>query len=90
MKNTKNAIALRSIAKDLKASAVKVRKSVANCPKASLSRPACGRHSELPTDTQWTKIKHGAFDAMKRERGNNRGLINACAEMVYNKKFGIC
>lgn len=50
----------------------------------------CGKHSELPTDIDWTKVpRNGAFDAHKRDRGNNRPLAAAICQAAYNKKMGI-
>lgn len=90
MKNNKNTAELRNLAKNLKASAVKVRKSVAKCPKVGrVPKGWCGCHSELPTDTDWSKIRYGVFDAMKKDRGDNRAIVAAVAEMKHNKKFGI-
>lgn len=86
----KNTAELRNLARNLKASAVKVRKSVANCPKVGrVPKGWCGCHSDLPTDTKWEKIRYGVFDAMKRDRGDNRAVVAAVVQMKHNKKFGI-
>lgn len=86
----KNTVSLRTLASDLKAAAVKVPKAVKNCPKgAKTPRSWCGRHSELPTDTDWSKIRYGAFDAMKGDRGNNKAICAAIAEAAHSKKLGI-
>lgn len=85
-----NTAALKNLAKNLKASAVKVPKSVKLCPKVSkLPRTWCGGHSELPTDTDWSKVRYGIFDAVKRDRGDNRALCAAIAQASHNRKFGI-
>lgn len=89
MKN-KNTAELRKLARDLKASAVKVSKSVANCPKIGrVQKSRCGCHSDLPNDTKWEKIRYGVFDMMKKDHGDNRALAAAIVQMKYNKKFGI-
>ena len=80
MKN-KNAAELRNLAKNLKAAAVKVQKSVVSNRKAYKVKGWCGRHSELPTDTNWKKIHYGVFDAMKRDRGDNRAVVAAVFQM---------
>lgn len=86
----KNTAALRTLARDLKVAAVKVPKAVKNCPKnAKAPRSWCGRHSELPTDADWSKIRYGVFDAMKGDRGNNKAICAAIAEAAHNKKLGI-
>jgi hypothetical protein len=83
----KNTAALRNLAKNLKAAAVKIRKSVAACPKVSfVNKNWCGKHSELPTDTKWSKIKFGVFDAVKGDRGDNRAIVAGVHEMM-SKKF---
>jgi hypothetical protein len=88
MKNNKNAAELRNLAKNLKASAVKIRKSVAACPKvAFVNKNWHGCHSELPTDTKWNKIKFGVFDAVKGDRGDNRAICAAAVQLVKNRKF---
>lgn len=87
MKNNKNTAELRNLAKNLKASAVKIRKSVAACPKVSfVNKNWHGCHSELPTDTKWNKIRFGVFDAVKGDRGNNRAIVAGVHEMM-KKKF---
>ena len=86
----KNTAALRTLARNLKAAAVKVPKAVKNYPKvAKMPRTWCGGHSELPTDTDWSKIRYGVFDAMKGDKGNNKAICAAIAEAAHNKKFGI-
>lgn len=87
MKN-KNTAELRNLAKNLKASAVKVSKAVKNCPKnAKMHRE--GRHNVLPTDTDWSKLHYGVFDAMKGDRGDNRAVCAALVQLKHSKKFGI-
>ena len=80
---------LRAIAKNLKAIAVKPRKAAVAC--AKLAQPVvktwCGRHSELPTDTRWNKIRFGVFDAVKGDRGDNRAICAAAVQFVKNRKF---
>ena len=80
---------LRNIAKNLKAISVKPRKAAVAC--AKLVQPTvkawCGRHSELPTDTRWNKIRFGVFDAVKGDRGDNRAICAAAVQLVKNRKF---
>lgn len=84
----KKAATLRTLARNLKAAAVKVPKAVKNCPTdAKTPRTRCGRHSELPTDTDWSKIRYGVFDAMKGDRGNNKAICAAIAEVAHSKKL---
>lgn len=80
MKN-KNAAELHNLAKNLKAAAVKVQKSVVSRRKAYRVKGWCGRHSGLPTDTKWEKVHYGVFDAVKRDRGDNRAVVAAVFQM---------
>ena len=80
MKN-KNAAELHNLAKNLKAAAVTVQKSVVSRRKAYRVKGWCGRHSGLPTDTKWEKVHYGVFDAMKRDRGDNRAVVAAVFQM---------
>ena len=80
MKN-KNAAELHNLAKNLKAAAVKVQKSVVSRRKAYQVKGWCGRHGGLPTDTKWEKVRYGVFDAMKRDRGDNRAVVAAVFQM---------
>ena len=79
MKN-KNAAELHNLAKNLKAAAVTVQKSVVSRRKAYRVKGWCGRHSGLPTDTKWEKVRYGVFDAVKRDRGDNRTVVAAVDE----------
>ena len=81
MKN-KNAAELHNLAKNLKAAAVTVQKSVVSRRKAyQVKKGWCGRHSGLPTDTKWEKVRYGVFDAVKRDRGDNRAVVAAIFQM---------
>lgn len=88
MKN-KNSAELRNLAKNLKASAVKVSKAVTNCPKSARvpgSAGWCGRNSKLSVETKWNSIRYGVFDAMKHDRGHNGDIIAAIAQLKHNQE----
>lgn len=80
---------LRNIAKNLKAAAVKVPKAMVAASKIiqPVRKSWIGRHSELPTDTRWNKIRFGVFDAVKGDRGDNRAICAAAVQLVKNRKF---
>ncbi len=86
-----NTASLKTLAREIKKNAVKVPASVRKLGKiAGTTKGWCGKHSELPTDIDWTKVpRGGAFDAHKRDRGNNRPLAAAICQAAYNKKMGI-
>lgn len=82
---------LKTLAREIKnAAGVKAQKKVAVKKTFAMPKGWCGKHSELPTDIDWTKVpRNGAFDARKRDRGNNRPLAAAICQAAYNKKMGI-
>ena len=82
---------LKTLAREIKnAAGVKAQKKVAVKKTYSTPKGWFGMHSELPTDIDWTKVpRNGAFDAHKRDRGNNRPLAAAICQAAYNKKMGI-
>lgn len=81
-----NSTSLKSLARNLKKAAVKVPKCVLLCPKGStVATSWCGRQGALPTDTKWDKIRYGVFDAVKRDRGDNRALLAAMAQLDCRK-----
>lgn len=54
--------------------------------KAVKSKPVggkgwCGKHSELPTDIDWTKIPHTRFDEDKLVKGHNCAIQYVMMEM---------
>lgn len=82
---------LKTLAREIKnAAGVKAQKKVTVKKTFAMPKGWCGKHSELPTDIDWTKVpRNGAFDAHKRDRGNNRPLAAAICQAAYNKKMGI-
>lgn len=70
---------LKSLAREIKAAAgVKAQKKVAVKKTFVMPKGWCGKHSELPTDIDWTKVPRGGyFDKTKRDRGNNANIVAA-------------
>lgn len=70
---------LKSLAREIKAAAgVKTQKKAAVKKTFVMPKGWCGKHSELPTDIDWTKVPRGGyFDKTKRDRGNNANIVAA-------------
>lgn len=78
----KNNASLKAIAREFKLATAGKKNIVKASAKKSFAMPKgwCGKHSELATDIDWTKVPRGGyFDKTKRDRGCNAALISAMA-----------
>lgn len=78
---TNASASLKNLAKELRHCAVKTPKTVDSYS----PRHACGYNSALPTDQKWEMIRYGAFEAHKRERGDNRALVATIVKAAHKK-----